>query len=174
MPASFQPYVRGGPHQQNGMVDSDGCHPNSQRLPMSKFPTPTAINSYAYTPAALAVPPLDNTEYSVFSQIGSLPRDLYVNPLWTDVIPPNGLHGHPSLLQEGTAAARPRSKAIQIRRPNQSPPCVSHNSRSKLEQQTDNRHGQGFKCSLQPSGLSKFVSRGARSRLSGKRSLTPV
>lgn len=115
------------------------------------FPPLSSVNS-------LAKPPLCQTEYSVSSQIDSPQRDIYVNLLWTDIIPPNGVPGHPSLLQEGIVTARPRAKAIHIRRPDQSPAYAVQNIKDKLIEQPNDGHGQGLKVSLQPSGLSKFVS----------------
>lgn len=120
--------------------------------------TLSSVHSHGYTPAVPAMPPLRQTEYSVSSQTDSLQRGIYVNLLWTDVIPPNGVPGHPSLLQEGIVTARPRAKAIHIRRPDQSPAYAVQNIKNKLVEQPNDGHEQGFKVSLQPSGLSKFVS----------------
>lgn len=88
----------------------------------------------------------------------------YVHQSWTDVIPPNGVKGHPNLLVDGTdrGIARPFSAAVRIRKPTEAdslsikPTIISKGSSNGVP-------SQEFKPSLQPTGLSKFVSEAERS-----------
>lgn len=90
----------------------------------------------------------------------------YVHQSWTDVIPPNGVTGHPNLLVDGIdrGIARPFSAAVRIRKPTEAESLPTKTS-SLSKGSSNGISSQAFKPSLQPMGLSKFVSEPARTSL---------
>ncbi|KAJ9097364.1 hypothetical protein QFC19_006832 [Naganishia cerealis] len=83
----------------------------------------------------------------------------HVHHSWTDVIPPNGVAGHPNLLADDVdrGVPRPFSAAVVIRKPTE---VESSRAQRNRPDKGNSEGGQSsvFKPSLQPSGLSKFVS----------------
>jgi hypothetical protein len=151
----FSPMTSGYPDGNNMGIP---YQPMQQSMPMPFYPTPPLPQPQEFLPPLPQDPPRKVSNKAVsFRSHGPRP-DIYVHPLWTDVIPPSGIPGHPSLLEEGTVTIRPRGKAITIRRPGQS---QTPNTQKSEDQQTgkwaDGTTGN-FKASLQDSGLSKFVS----------------
>ncbi|KAJ9108959.1 hypothetical protein QFC21_000282 [Naganishia friedmannii] len=82
----------------------------------------------------------------------------YVHQSWTDVIPPNGVTGHPNLLTDGIdrGVARPFSAAVRIKEPTEAESLPAKTTIIS-KGTTGGIASQLFKPSLQPTGLSKFA-----------------
>lgn len=154
MPA-FPPYTPSAPTYTTGVVPGSSLQ---QGPPPPFVPRPTSANSRGEVRGEPLSKPMRVRKNVMSHQVDAPRREVYVNVLWTDVIPPSGVPGHPSLLQEGVVAARPGAKAIKIRRPGESSAYAIQQIKALEIGKSSGSPGESFKASLQPSGLSKFVS----------------